>query len=168
MVRKGGESKQALCGYLPPRVKSVVDEIVDELAKDERVAAAYSLWQDMQDEVVRTYTDDLPERVPLSQQKEFKPVRSMAIRETLKLAERRVTFENKVFLRRQAQVLTALRPYESKLHCLNNETGDARLQHPLSPAVRTWHLSPLKISELIEEPEKQPSPTPKKKKISKK
>ena len=81
-------------GYLPPRVKSVVDEIVDELAKDERVAAAYSLWQDMQDEVVRTYTDELPERVPLSQQKEFKPVRNMVIRETLKLADRRVTFED--------------------------------------------------------------------------
>ena len=81
-------------GYLPPRVKSVVDEIVDELAKDERVAAAYSLWQDMQDEVVRTYTDDLPERVPLSQQKEFKPVRNMVIRETLKLAEGAVTFDD--------------------------------------------------------------------------
>ncbi len=81
-------------GYLPPRVKSVVDEIVDELAKDERVAAAYSLWQDMQDEVVRTYTDDLPERVPLSRQKEFKPVRNMVIRETLKLSERRITFED--------------------------------------------------------------------------
>ena len=76
--------------------------------------------------------------------------------------------KNKVFLRRQAQVLTALCPYESKLHCLNNATGDARLQHPLSPAVRTWHLSPLKISEVIGEPEKQPSPTPKKKKTSKK
>ena len=81
-------------GYLPPRVKGVVDEIVDELAKDPRVAAAYSLWQDMQDEVVRTYTDELPERVPLSQQKEFKPVRNMVIREALKLSERRVTFED--------------------------------------------------------------------------
>ena len=81
-------------GYLPPRVKSVVDEIMDELAKDERIAAAYSLWQDMQDEVVRTYTDDLPERKPLSQQKEFKPVRNMVIRETLKLSERKVTFED--------------------------------------------------------------------------
>ena len=81
-------------GYLPPRVKSIVDEIVDELAKDPRVAAAYSLWQDMQYEVVRTYTDELPDRVPLSQQKEFKPVRNMVIREVLKLAERKVTFDD--------------------------------------------------------------------------
>ena len=74
-------------GYLPPQTKRIVDEIVDELARDPRVAAAYSLWQDMQDEVVRTYTDDLPERKPLSRQKEFKPVRNMVIREALKLSE---------------------------------------------------------------------------------
>lgn len=74
-------------GYLPPQVKRIVDEIVDELARDPRVAAAYSLWQDMQEEVVRTYTDDLPERKPLSQQKEFKPVRNMVIREALRLSE---------------------------------------------------------------------------------
>lgn len=63
--------------------------------------------------------------------------------------------KSKVFQRRQEQVLTALRPYEDKLHCLTNESGRARLQHPLSPAVRTWHLSPLKVSELIADPEKK-------------
>lgn len=63
--------------------------------------------------------------------------------------------KSKVFQRRQEQVVTALRPYEDKLHCLTNESGRARLQHPLSPAVRTWHLSPLKVSELIADPEKK-------------
>lgn len=63
--------------------------------------------------------------------------------------------KSKVFQRRQEQVLTALRPYEDKLHCLTNESGRARLQHPLSPAVRTWHLSPLKVSELIADSEKK-------------
>ena len=57
--------------------------------------------------------------------------------------------KNKMFQKRQEQVMTALRPYEDKLHCLCNETGGGRLQHPLSPVVREWHLSPLKISELI-------------------
>lgn len=63
--------------------------------------------------------------------------------------------KSKVFQRRQEQVLTTLRPYEDKLHCLTDESGRSRLQHPLSPAVRTWHLSPLKISELIADPEKK-------------
>ena len=57
--------------------------------------------------------------------------------------------KNKMFQKRQEQVMTALRPYEDKLHCLCNETGGGRLQHPLSPVVRELHLSPLRISELI-------------------
>ena len=81
-------------GYLPPQTKRIVDAIVDELARDERVASAYSLWQDMRDEVSRTYSENLPERVPLSQQKEFKPVRNMVIRETLKLSEQRLTYDD--------------------------------------------------------------------------
>lgn len=74
-------------GYLPPQAKRIVDEIVDELSQDERVASAYALWQEMQDEVWRTYSDTLPERLPLSWQKEFKPVRNMVIREALKISE---------------------------------------------------------------------------------
>lgn len=59
--------------------------------------------------------------------------------------------KNKVFQDLQKSVIEKLRPYEDKLNCLCNESGDARLQHPLSPAVRTWCLSPLKVGELIEE-----------------
>ena len=72
-------------GYLPPKTKALVDAIVDELAKDERVAAAYNLWNQMREEVCRTYSEQLPERLPLSKQKEFKAVRNMVIREMLRL-----------------------------------------------------------------------------------
>lgn len=81
-------------GYLPPAIKRIVDEIVNELAKDERVASAYSLWQEMRDEVCRDYNESLPERLPLSQQKEFKPVRNMVIREAMKLEEMTFTFDD--------------------------------------------------------------------------
>ena len=72
-------------GYLPPKTKVLVDAIVDELAKDERVAAAYNLWNQMREEVCRTYSEQVPERLPLSKQKEFKAVRNMVIREALQL-----------------------------------------------------------------------------------
>ena len=72
-------------GYLQPKTKALVDAIVDELAKDERVAAAYDLWNQMREEVCRTYSEQLPERLPLSRQKEFKAVRNMVIREMLRL-----------------------------------------------------------------------------------
>ena len=81
-------------GYLPPRIKRIVDEIVDELAKDERVSAAYSLWQDLREQLCIDYNQTPPQRIPLSQQKEFKTVRNMVIRETLRLSETNFTFED--------------------------------------------------------------------------
>ena len=80
-------SGKKVYGYLPPATKRIVDAIVDELASDERVAEAYSLWQDMRDEVFSFYSKVKPERVPLSQQKEFKPVRNMVIREVVQMIE---------------------------------------------------------------------------------
>jgi hypothetical protein len=79
---------------LPPQLKSVVDEIVDELTMDERVSKAYALWQEMRDEVCRTYHESLTPRLPLSGQKEFKAVRNMVIREALKLSDATFTFED--------------------------------------------------------------------------
>ena len=74
-------------GYLPPEVKLMVDGIVDALAADERVAKAYDLWNEMRETICRTYSEILPERRPLSKQKEFKPVRNMVIREALLLVQ---------------------------------------------------------------------------------
>ncbi|MBE5709481.1 MAG: hypothetical protein EGR51_06280, partial [Oscillibacter sp.] len=74
-------------GYLPPEVKLMVDGIVDVLAADERVAKAYDLWNEMRESICRTYPEHLPERLPLSKQKEFKPVRNMVIREALLLVQ---------------------------------------------------------------------------------
>lgn len=70
--------------------------------------------------------------------------------------------KNKLFQKRLKQVLTALRPYENKLHCLCDENGGSRGLHPLSPRVREWYLSPMKINELLPEPPNE-EPEPKKK-----
>ena len=77
-------------GYLPPKTKALVDAIVDELAKDEHVATAYDLWNQMREEVCHTYSEQLPERLPLSKQKEFKAVRNMVIREVLQLGQNKI------------------------------------------------------------------------------
>lgn len=74
-------------GYLPAPLKSLVDEIVDELAKDTHVAAAYGLWYELREEVLRTYREALPERLPLSRQKEFKRIRNLVIEEAIRLNE---------------------------------------------------------------------------------
>ena len=82
-------SGKKVYGYLPPATKRIADAIVDNLASNERAAEAYSLWQDMRDEVFSFYSKSKPERVPLSQQKEFKPVRNMVIREVVQMMEQR-------------------------------------------------------------------------------
>ena len=70
-------------GYLPPRVKAIVDAIVEELAKDERVSAAYETGQTLYEQVCLDYDQRPPKRLPLSRQKEFRSVRNMVIQETL-------------------------------------------------------------------------------------
>ena len=80
-------------GYLKAPLKAVVDEIVDELAKDPRVTNAYDLWYQMREEVLRTYRNDLPERLPLSQQKEFKRIKNMVIQEAVRLGELNQVFQ---------------------------------------------------------------------------
>lgn len=84
-LRKCSGKKQY--GYLPPAVKSLVDEVVNELEKDPRIAAAYDLWYQEREEVLRTYRDDLPEREPLVRQKEFKRIKNLVIEEAVRLGD---------------------------------------------------------------------------------
>ncbi len=72
-------------GYLKAPLKSVVDEIVDELCKDPRVAEAYDLWYALREDVLKTYKDTMPERVPLSRQKEFKRIKNIVIEEAVRM-----------------------------------------------------------------------------------
>jgi TPR repeat protein len=80
-------------GYLQVPLKELVNQIVDELAKDERVTAAYAKWYELRNEVLHTYKDKLPEPLPLSQQKEFKQIKNMVIAEAVDLGNNHLTFE---------------------------------------------------------------------------
>lgn len=72
-------------GYLKPDVKAIVDQIVAELAGDENIRKLYDLWYEQRENVLYTYTDTFPERVPLEQNKEFKSIRNAVIQEALKI-----------------------------------------------------------------------------------
>lgn len=66
-------------GYLPKDTKKLVDAVVDRLALDPRIATLYDVWYESRYEVLRTYTDTLPEKLPLSQNKDFKPIRNAVV-----------------------------------------------------------------------------------------
>lgn len=89
-LRHTGGRKQY--GYLKAPLKAVVDEIVDELTKEPCIAAAYALWYELREDVLRTYKDDLPPRLPLSQQKEFKRIKNIVIEEAVTLGARQQVF----------------------------------------------------------------------------
>ena len=91
-------------GYLKAPSKALVDEIVDELAKDSRISEAYDLWYEMREEVLRTYRDEIPERVPLSQQKAFKSIKNVIIKEALQLSVEE-KFDGTVVARSTANLL---------------------------------------------------------------
>ena len=72
-------------GYLKPDVKAIVDSIVEELASDDRIKKLYDLWYEQKENTIRTYTDELPERFPLVNNKKFKSIKNEIIREAMKL-----------------------------------------------------------------------------------
>ena len=71
--------------FLPPELKNLVDEIVDELAKDERIAQLYDLWYDQKEKIAAIYTDEPPERVSLSENEDFRPIKNAVIKEAVSL-----------------------------------------------------------------------------------
>lgn len=72
-------------GYLRPELKELVNQIVDELARDERIAQLYDLWyRDKQ--AARNVYDERPlQRVPLSENSDFKPIRNAVVQAAIVL-----------------------------------------------------------------------------------
>ena len=70
-------------GYLNAGTKKLVDAIIAELTKDTRIQELYSLWYEQKEDVLRTYTNKMPERIPLEQEKEFKSIRNAVVQAAL-------------------------------------------------------------------------------------
>lgn len=82
LYRTGGKKQY---GYLKSDVKALVNRIVMELATDERIAALYDLWYEQREKVLGIYTQDLPERIPLVDNPEFKSVKNAVISEAMNI-----------------------------------------------------------------------------------
>ena len=84
-------------GYLRPELKALVNQIVDELAKEEPIAQLYDLWyQDKQ--AARNVYDERPiERVPLFQNPDFKPIRNAVIRAAVELEKEQLQAQHPAY-----------------------------------------------------------------------
>lgn len=67
---------------------------MDLIADDEIVLKLYDLWYEQKFSIIRTYTDELPEKIPLSQNKEFKSVKNMIINQAMNIVLEKDTFDD--------------------------------------------------------------------------
>ena len=95
-------------GYPKPDVKALVDSIVDELANDSRIKKLYDLWYKQKENTIRTYTDEMPDRIPLVNNKEFKSIKNAVIKEALKL----IPNEDEVKSKENTDEEPVLNPFE--------------------------------------------------------
>ena len=82
-------------GYLPKRLKKLVDEIVNEMERLPGVSRCYDQWLLLQGKVAAYYHDKPQERLPLSKQKEFAQIKNTVIHEAERLHMGEITFEEK-------------------------------------------------------------------------
>lgn len=87
-------SGKKVYGYLKPEIKAIVNEIVAELSRDSRIKKLYDFWYEQREDVLRTYTDHFPERIPLEQNPEFKSIRNAVIQEAMNLLDTKQYYEN--------------------------------------------------------------------------
>ena len=73
-------------GYLKPELKRLVDAIVMEFSKDPRIAELYNLWYEQKESGIRFYQNEMPERVPLVNNPEFRTIKNMILQEAENLA----------------------------------------------------------------------------------
>ena len=73
-------------GYLPKEIKNLVNGVIDEIMRDSDLQKLYELWYEQRENVLKTYRDKMPARMPLSANEEFKSVRNAVIAEALNLS----------------------------------------------------------------------------------
>jgi len=111
-------------GYLPKRLKGLVDEIVDQMERLPIVRQCYDQWLLLQGKVDGYYHDKPRERLPLSKEKEFRQIKNAVIREAERLRLGQVTFEDQDMGQRDEpeQFRNASNAYWMLQEVIRNET----------------------------------------------
>ena len=80
--------------YLRKDLKPLVDDIVRELSSDERITQLYDLWYQMREANARIYSAELPERIPLVDNPEFRTFKNAVIREAMHIVKQEIPAED--------------------------------------------------------------------------
>ena len=80
-------------GYLKADVKKMVDQIVDELAKEPGVEKLYQTWGEWNNQILQFYSNSHPPLPSLSKQPQFKSIKNMVIAEALQIGSHHFIFD---------------------------------------------------------------------------
>lgn len=82
--------------YIPKESKQLVNDIVRELEKEEHVQKLYEQWNLYRQSVFETYNGSLQEQLPLLEQKEFKSIKNMILKEVMNYDVNAVTYDEQL------------------------------------------------------------------------
>ena len=74
-------------GYMPKDVKNLVDEAVNQLEKNPKVAELYDLWYKQKCAILETYTNNYPPKVPLSENETFRDIKNAVLQAAKELTD---------------------------------------------------------------------------------
>lgn len=117
-------------GYLPPKVKKEVDEILKTVSKDEDVQRLYNEWCMLQRKIYGIYTDKDVEFAPLWENKEFKKLKNAIVSEAEKLGDSRIFIDEETEKKEQK----------------NDENGEYTEPETYEPKADTGNINPKVIS----------------------
>lgn len=79
-----GYTGRAVFGYLPKAQRELVDQIVDKLGQSQRIQELYTQWYEKRDAITGIYKGKPEQRLPLSQNKAFKPLKNAVIQAAIR------------------------------------------------------------------------------------
>ena len=114
-------------GYLKSAVKAIIDSIVDLLAQDEAIRQLYDLWYEKKFQILEMYSSQMPPKIPLAKNKEFKSIKNEIIKEALSLCNSLPSREqatNQSHINPSAVTLATIRLLKSVIDIFQNKIDD--------------------------------------------
>ena len=119
-------------GYMPRDVKNLVDEAVDRLEKNPKVAELYDLWYKQKCAIIQTYTNNFPPKEPLSENETFRDIKNAVLMAAMEMGDVNVikpmneTESNETSIRKEVNELNEL---ERALERVQREHGPEKVAY---------------------------------------
>ena len=146
-------------GYMPRDVKNLVDEAVDRLEKNPKVAELYDLWYKQKCAIIQTYTNNFPPKEPLSENETFRDIKNAVLlaakemRDTNVLKSMNKTRSTESGIRKEVNELNEL---EQTLERIQREHGTEEAVHQAEnevelPSFRSIESFLYRVSKVFED-----------------